>query len=1037
MESKIFTRSSLIVHLIPLMRSTFGIGILILGLQLTSLAQENRVSGKVTSEEDGLPLPGVNVLVKGTTIGTVTDSEGNYSIAVQSGESTLVFSFIGFLMQEVSIAGKSEVNVVMSTDIQTLGEVVVVGYGVQKKINLTGAVGTVKSDYINDRPLTNVSQALSGGVAGVFVNQNSGAPGTDAATIRIRGIGTLNNTNPLVLVDGIESSMSNLDPNDVETISVLKDAASAAIYGSRASNGVILITTKRGKLNTPPTITYTGYVGVSEATRIPKMVTSTSQFMELANEAALNSGIPERFTPEEIARYAPGGSNAGPNTDWVKELIKTGAMQQHNISISGGGANTNYLLSLGTLNQDAITPNTNYKRHTLRLNIDSKVTEKLKIGTALFLARNHHDSWSTLNEGYNGFINGAISASPLYPAYDAQGRYAGLDQSLSYKTWIINPLSKLYNSSDLIKNQFLGNVFAEYELVKGLFVKGMLGYNFNSDDGYSFASKGELFDWVSGLAIEPPINQNRARYRSYSTSTDLTSWLQARYEKKINNHEFSILAGVNQESYQYNGFGTGRTTFPSNSVHVLDAGNALTATNYEDATEWALRSFFGRLTYNFNEKYLFEFNIRRDGSSRFIGDNRYGVFPSVSAGWIISKEPFFQGIQQVDLLKLRVSSGQLGNQYAVGNDYPYAAQASTANYVLNGNVVVPGAAQTTFDNPDIKWETTTSSDIGLDLGLFQRINVEADYFVRTTKDILYPRPVPATAGGFETPIVNTGKVRNQGWEFSIRYQHEQGPVHFSIAANVSHITSELLYIDESKSAEDDEIISGNAETGNRILKRGEALNSLYGLKAIGIFQNVEEIDSSPVQFGSYAPGDLKFADINADGVIDSEDYVIMGKEDPTWIYGANFSISFKGLDLSGIFQGVSDFESYSGVEYYSPFFDGANVGTQWIDRWTPSKPTSTPRIFWGTGPSTDRSNSYWVQDRSFLRLKNLQLGYSLPGSILQKTGIKKLRIYINAQNLFTVTDFKGFDPERPEGSHRGGDAYPLLKIYSAGLNLTF
>jgi TonB-dependent starch-binding outer membrane protein SusC len=988
------------------------------------------VSGVVTDAETGKEISGVNVLLKGTNIGTSTNNKGEYSITAPNDAGTLTFSHIGYQSIEVPFNNQAKIDVKISQAAKTVDEVIVIGYGTQKKANLTGAVGSIKSDYLKDRPLTNASQALSGGVSGVFVNQNSGVPGNDNATIRIRGVGTINNSNPLVLIDGIESPIDNLDPNDIASITVLKDAASASIYGSRASNGVILVTTKRGNFNRKPTVSYSGYYGTSKASRLPGLINNSAQFMELANEASINSGSPARYTQQQIDKYRIDG----PNTDWLKLIFKNAALQQHNVSVTGGSENTSYLFSAGILDQDAITPNTNFKRYNLRLNLDTKISEKLSIGTSLFLTRGNYNAPQADvvgSGGDAGIAALAVKSNSLLPQYDSKGRLAGPDLSL-VNTWG-NPFANiLFNSFTRLSHQFLGNAFAEYQLIKGLKIKGTIALNYQNNDGASFASKGDSWDWRSGKILVPSINSLRGRSVSNSYSNDFTSWLQANYEKTILKHKFSFLAGVSQETFKNTGFNASRGSFPSNVVQILNAGNATTATNAEFATEWALRSFFGRMNYSFDDKYLLEFNIRRDGSSRFGQNNPYGTFPSVSAGWNISNEKFFSNIKNIDALKIRASIGKLGNQYTNGTDYPFAAEVATnLNYVLNG-VVVPGAAQVTYGNANLKWEETTSSDIGIDLGLFHKLTIQADYFVRTAKDILYPLPLPATAGGLADQVVNTAKVQNKGWELSANYKQNISRFRIDVGFNVTNVNSKLLYIDPAKNQADDIVYNGNY-----ILQRGSALGSIYGYKSIGIFQSQEEIDKSPKQSGNYKPGDLKYADIDGNNVIDSKDRVVIGREDPKWLYGANINLSYGGIDFSTILQGVADFQSYSGAEFYAPFFNGANLGTQWLDRWTPTNKTASyPKLYFGTGPS-DAVSSFWVQDRSFFRVKNIQLGYTLPKSIMEKINIQKIRIYVNGQNLLTKTKFLGYDPERPSGVSRGGDGYPLLKIYTAGLNVTF
>ncbi|MBA4166981.1 MAG: SusC/RagA family TonB-linked outer membrane protein, partial [Chitinophagaceae bacterium] len=580
-----------------------------------------------------------------------------------------------------------------------------------------------------------------------------------------------NNTSPLVLVDGIEAPIDNVDPNDIASISVLKDAASASIYGSRASNGVLLITTKRGKANTRPAISYNGYYGQTEATILPKMITNSARFMELRNEADVNAGAQPSFTADEIEFYR----QKGPNTDWMDQFFGRGSVQSHNVSVNGGAGSTRYLLSLGNLNQTGITPKENYKRYTVRLNLDTKIVDKLSIGTSLFLANGTQKSPAenlVAAGGGDGVVARTIAAVPLFPAYTSTGHLAGLDQSFQNATkFFTQPyvLSEL-NSFQGIRNQFLGSAFAEYELIKDLKIKGTLAVNYQTNDGQSFARQGYIYDWRTDSIIPPALNINRDRNLYHNQSTNLTSWIQATYQKSIGDHHLNLLAGINKETYKYTGFGAGRIGLPSNAVPILNTGNPTTATNFENATDWGLLSYFGRVNYDYNETYLFEFDLRRDGSSKFGPDNRFATFPSVSAGWVLTNEKFLKNIQPLNLLKFRASWGQLGNQNALGSNYPFAAQVSlTTNYVFNGTLV-PGAAQTTFANDQIKWETTTSTNFGVDIGLFNSLSIEADYFIRRATDILYAVPLPATAGGLENPVINTASVENKGWEIGANYK---------------------------------------------------------------------------------------------------------------------------------------------------------------------------------------------------------------------------------------------------------------------------
>ena len=1002
---------------------------------IVSDAQQKAIANTV-KDASGKPLSGATVRGKITGKKVLSLDNGSFSIDAALGE-IITISYVGFESLEFVAGSPLPEAFILKTSSTVLDDVVVVGYGTQKKVNLTGAVGIIKSDFLENRPITNATQALQGGVPGVFVNQTSGQPGSDDANILIRGIGTLNNSNPLILVDGIEAPINSIDPNDIASISVLKDASSASIYGSRAANGVILVTTKRGKFDKKPSINYTGYYGSSEATRLPEMVNDGGLFMELYNEARINSGSAPAFTPAEIANY----KQTSPNTDWLKTVFSPAAIQQHNVSVSGGGANSTYLLSIGNLNQEGITPGTKFKRYNIRLNLDSRITPKLNVGTNLSLSNGSTFAprEDLLNSsGDQGIVSLAIKANPLFPAFDQQGRLAGQEQALGSSTgWrgFGNPLTQSeYNKFNNINNQFLGLVFAEYELAKGLKAKATVAVNYQTNKGESFGSKGDTYDWKTGEAILTlRQNPNRGRGLSHNESLSLTTWVQATYDRKIGDHTLRALIGFNQESFSYRGFGTGRINFPSNTVQVLGAGDPTRATNYENATEWALRSYFGRLNYDYKGKYLMELNLRRDGSSRFGANNRWGTFPSVSAGWIISNEKFFSSVKSINFLKLRASWGQLGNQYADGTDYPFAAQVSVNNNYVFNNILAQGAAQTTFYNPDIKWETTTSQNIGLDVSFFNRLTLEADYFVKTSSDILFRLPVPATAGGLQDPVVNSAEVKNNGWELAAKYKQTINKFSFEVGFNVTNVNSKVVKLDPTASENADQIIYGNY-----ILKRGSAINSLYGLKAIGIFRTQDEVIKAPTQFGNYGPGDIIFEDINKDGVIDDNDRTIIGQENPSWLYGASLNLSYAGFDLSAILQGVGNFQSYGNLEFYNPFSNNAGLGAQWLDRWTPQNPNSNwPRLFLSNGPNVDRTNSYWVQNRAFMRLKNVQIGYQFPESVLKRLKIEKLRLYVNGQNLLTKTNFQGFDPERLGGFVGGGSSYPVLRIITAGLNVTF
>lgn len=1001
---------------------------------LTLAQNYTTVSGRVVDDEQ-VPLPGVNVVLKGTTNGTSTDSDGNYSINISNSSAVLVFSFVGFVSEETTVGGRTVINVSLFPDVQSLSEIVVVGYGTQKKENLTGSVSSVNSDALQDRPLTSASVALQGTVPGVFINQNSGQPGRNSVNISIRGVGTLNNAAPLVLVDGIEAPIDNINPEDIASITVLKDAASASIYGSRAANGVVLVTTKRGKnQNGKVNLSYTGYYGITEATRLPKMVTNSYEFATLRNEAATNFGNAKPFSDEALNYF----QQNGPNTDWIDVIFDPGAITQHTLSLDGGSDKTTYRLSFGYLNEDGVTPRSGNQRLSGRINLDTKPIDKLTISTNLSLVRgdrfsSQEDLSSSASEVWD-----AVEATPTFPAYDNQGRIARANVGISGPS-LGNPLQAIVGKEfKELSLDLLGNIGFEFTPLEGLVLSGTAAVNYRTANQSQFFPSYSVFDFITGEEFKA--NTQRGASRAYSEGRNTTLILKATYERQLGKSYFKVLAGFNQEDAVYDKFGAGRSGFISNTIRVLDVGDPSTATNYESGTTWGLRSYFGRLNYNWDEKYLFEANVRADGTSRFQND-KWGAFPSFSAAWLASKEDFFAPFRSaVDFFKIRASWGRLGNQTADPNDdFIYARQLSLSQNYNFGGTIVSGVAQTTLGNPDLTWETTTVTDLGIDVGLLEsKVTLTADYFIRDTEGILFAVPVsPLT--GFTTQIRNSAKVQNKGWELALQYDNTFGDFNFLIGGNVTHVTSQIKQINsELKPGEVDRFIYG--VDGRRVAERGSPLNALYGVDVAGIFQNQDEIDAAPDHYilnPNFAPGDLRFNDTNGDGKISNDDRIVIGKEDPTWIFGTTIRAGYKGFDFSVLFNGAADFNSYASEEVARPFFSNAGLEHRWVNRWTPENTnTDIPRLFFTDGPATSINNSFWILDRSYLRLKNAQIGYSFSGKLLEKFKIQKLRVYANGSNLFTITKFPYFDPERPAGRDRGQEGFPNLRVISAGLNLT-
>ncbi len=986
-----------------------------------------QISGNVSSE-DGDPLIGASVFVKGTSTGTVTDFDGNFTIDANNGD-VLTISYTGYATQDVEVGNQASIEITLSSDVALLSEIVVTGYGSQKKENLTGSVGVVSAKALAARPITDASQALQGQVTGVWVNQNTGEPGQDGATIRIRGIGTLNNSNPLILVDGIEAPFGNIDPNDIESITVLKDAASAAIYGSRAANGVVLVTTKRGEKNRKPTFNYTGFAGVSEVALVPDYIWDSQEFMQLRNEADINSGGQPLYPDDVISQYG-----SGPNTNWFDEILKNGAIQQHNLSVSGGGEQTNFNISLGYLQNEGVVKFTDgTERFNIRLNLDTEINSRFKIGTSIYASRQISNLDNVNQDG--GFLARTTRLGPNFPALDDQGRLADRDRTLdAIELSTPNILAEVQAlTRTLNDNRFLGNMYAEYEIIDGLKLRGTFAANYQMDDDIYFNKRIETFDWRTG-DLGLVWLENRRFENQFFQSLALTYWFQGTYEKSFGNSDLKIIVGANQESYEERFFGASRLEIPSNSLPALSTGNPETSTNYGGAQEWALRSFFGRVNYILDDKYLFEFNVRRDGSSRFGTNNRWATFPSFSAGWVLSREPFLADNNIIDFLKVRASWGQLGNQL-IGN-YPFAANISFDPAYNFGGTIVGAAAQTSLGNKDIKWETTTQIDVGINMALFGKLSLEADYFIRDAEDILFDQNNPGVTGVREPTTVNIAEVRNEGWEVSANYTENIGNFGFTIGGNLTQVQSEVLSIDPTLLGDADRVFQGAF-----ILQRGQPINALYGLEAVGIFQNQTEIDAAPDQsaFGTPTPGDLQYKDENGDGIITVDDRKVLGQDNPRWIYGINASANFKGFDIAVLLQGVGDAQTFETSRFYAPFNNSGGVSTIWRDRWTESNPDAAlPKIRIGqSGINYNVNHSWFMTDKSYLRLKNLQIGYNFPATMFKDNFVQSLRLYLNGTNLFTVTDYVGFDPEQDLRNTNGLASYPQLKVFTAGVNVRF
>ena len=990
----------------------------------SSTAQEREISGKVTESIDGtsLPLPGVNVIVKGTSKGTVTDMDGNYTLQASPAD-ILVFSFLGYSTKEIQVGDNREVNVSLSSDVSQLNELVVVGYGKQKKINVTGAVSTVNEEAFENRPITNVSSALQGMLPGVTVLQRSGQPGKDGAFIRIRGLGSFNNNDPMIIVDGVEASLTGLNPNDISTVSVLKDASAAAIYGTRAANGVVVITTKRGEIGDPQ-VTYSTNIGVQELTRTPNFLGSY-EHAKLLNEGYINEGLEPIYTPSEIEKFRTGSDPNYPNTKWIDLIYRgSGIQQTHDLRVSGGTEKARYMVSLGYLDQEGVIERTNTERYNLRFNLDSKVSENFHVGLNSAISRKRTNEPTAVyipgqdDKRYLGWIiRNTFRIPPTARLKDDDGNWfmSNVDGNPVY--W----LREGGNALDKITNVF-ATPFAELKLFDGLTLRGQAGV-----DGWITDSKihNKSFTYGDGT-----VQGERAVEDRLSRELRITLQSTLNYSKSIGNHNLETLLGVSRESWSRNYTMAFRSGFPRDNLTDLDAGSEEADKTNGYRVESKLGSYFGRLNYNYKEKYLLEVSARYDGSSKFAEDVRWGLFPSASIGWRISEESFMEDVEIINDLKLRASYGTLGN-HNIGSYYQYIPLINLGNaWNLGynfGGTAVGGAAQIQSTVKDLTWERTTIADIGVEVSMFDRkLNFEVDYYDKYSDDILAYRPLPAT-WAYAAPIDNLGAMRNKGVEFLINHRNEIGDFSYSASFNMG--------VNDNKV----EKYPNPTKANNRIQEEGYAWNSYYGLEAIGFYQNQEEVENLPkILNAPVQPGDIIFKDQNGDGEISldegKDDRVVLGSEMPNITYGLQLNFGYKGFNLSMIGQGAADVSQAIPTGIKFPFQNNSRAREEHLNRWTPQTPNAeNPRTLVNSGDHNKYFSSYLIEDASYFRLKNIQLGYTIPEKFIQGLGVQNVNIYLSGQNLLTITDLtEDFDPE----ASGVVTSYPNVKTYSAGFNIS-
>jgi TonB-linked outer membrane protein, SusC/RagA family len=1014
---------------------------LFVGLLSQGAYAQSRITGTV-KDESGIALPGVSVLQVNSKNGTITDQQGNYSIVLASdGQKTLSFNFVGYLKQEITITGNAVINVVLKEDRQSLNEVVVLGYTSQKRSSLTGAVSSVNMADVEQRRVPDVAQILQGQVAGVQVTQSTGAPGDDIS-IRIRGEGTIGNNSPLFIIDGIPSrDISFINPTDIQSMTVLKDASAAAIYGSRASAGVVVITTKMGSRD-KSNIDINYFNGIQKVANLPKML-NTTQYMNKLEEAWNNSGY------SGVNPYTADKGRADfANTDWLKELFTTGRSQNLQLTASGGGEKVQYLVSGGYYEQNGIVvyDHDKYQRLNFRTNITANLTNRLVLGSNLQLSYTKQDKLSSKGDA-PGVIRHALLRPPVLgvykdvndPTYKPEDPFTDLPfyknnnqanggwQSDKYE-WSSNPVALAYFTNDKrINFKTFGNVFAEYAFLenKELKFKTNLGIdlnlphnkafnqNFGDDDG-----GGDTPDKGLGRKNRPnSLSEDRGQESTITWNNTLN------YSKALQKHLISAMVGSEYITNYSSSVGASRTRFEYTSpeFQYIDYGNTLTNLwNGGSASEWTLFSVFGSATYNYDAKYFITGNLRADASSRFGPNHQWGYFPSLSAGWKISEEAFMKDVKWISDLKLRASIGKLGNQEIGNYTYLTLLRKNGEQYVIDR-----------YGNPDLKWESTTQNNIGLDMGMVKnKLYLSVDYFTKKTSDILLPISLPSLVGDVKPTIINAGEVSNKGIEVALTLRNNDRAFKYSVSGNIATVTNKV----EKLHANLPNIIGQVSKT-----EAGHPLGAFYGYRMEGIYQNQSEINShlKGTVNPSEKPGDIKFKDMNGDGIINDLDRTYIGNPTPKLSYGLNLSAGYKGFDLSALFQGVQGVDRYNDLkkitDYDSrPFNHSVRVLNSWHGEGTSN---TIPRVTFNDNGSSKVSDIF-VESASYLRLKNLELGYSVKSDFIKSTlGVQNVRFYLSGQNLFTITDYTGLDPESTDALDMG--TYPQSKAFLIGVNVKF
>ena len=1035
---------------------------------------QSTITGKVTDAANGEVLAGTTVQVKGTNVGATSDATGKYQINLPAAGKILVFSFIGYQPLEVTVGNRNVVNAQLTATDNALSEVVVVGYGVQNRRDITTAIGSVKARDLAGQPVASFDQALTAKIAGVQVSQTSGAPGA-ALSVRVRGTGSISAGNdPLYVIDGIPLSrdtkfatgstntqfpdnpinvLSTINTDDIESIEVLKDASAAAIYGSRGSNGVVLLTTKRGKEG-KTVVSYDSYVGVQQVSKKIDLL-NAYQYSQLSYEAKNNAyldknptgkptdsndirskgvGSPSTLIQPEIVPYLSGQAGL-PSTDWQDAIFRSATIQNHTISISGGKDNVKFYVSGNYMNQRGVVISSGFKRYSTRANVEVK-SGRLTAGINLNPTYSYHDLVKAegpyLGEGVVGL---ALQAAPIFSVYNADGTYNFGNNAWGYgATSILNPVAIANQVSDKLSQlRVLGNVYAQYAITKDLSYRLSLGTDINTFQR----------DYYRPSTLEIRDRKGASTPTGFSRAQNFVDWLvenTLNYNHSFGLHTLSALAGFSSQKDRRVANELTAINYPNDLVYTLNAGQVSSGSS--DVQEWSLLSYLGRVQYDYNGKYLLSAAVRADGSSRFGRNNRYGYFPSVSAGWNISQESFLKSATWLSDLKVRASYGLTGN-FQIPN-YGSVSLLGYQNYVLGNETIVSGLAPGNSANDKLKWEKTAMFDIGFDASFFRnRLNLTVDYYNANTSDLLLNVPVPR-ASGFSTELQNIGKVNNQGIEFTLGTRQTFGRFRWEANANIAANRNKVIALGP---AGDPIIVAGGVAGAQFITQIGHPIGEYYTMINDGVFKNKAEIDAYP-HTTTTQPGDFKFRDVNGDGKIDfSTDRAVTGSYFPKYTFGFTNNFAYRGFDLSFALQGVQGHKILNLLRRYVYNLEGnGNLFVGSLDRWqSPENPGNglvnrANRIATG---SNGEISTWHIESGSYVRVRNITFGYALPTALLQKLRLSRARLYVSTQNPFTFTKYLGYNPEvnsRPDSALSSGEdygTYPLPRTTSVGLNLSF